>query len=55
MAERRMFSKSVIWCDMFLEIPLSSQALYMHLNMSADDDGFVCRQSQNSLENDRSK
>ena len=41
MAERRMFSKSVIWCDMFLEMPLSSQALYMHLNMSADDDGFV--------------
>ena len=26
---------------MFLEMPLSSQALYMHLNMSADDDGFV--------------
>ena len=41
MAERRMFSKSVIWCDMFLEMSLSSQALYMHLNMSADDDGFV--------------
>lgn len=41
MAERRMFSKSIIWCDMFLEMPLSSQALYMHLNMSADDDGFV--------------
>ena len=41
MAERRMFSKSVIWCDIFLEMPLSSQALYMHLNISADDDGFV--------------
>ena len=41
MAERRTFSKSVIWCDMFLEMSLSSQALYMHLNMSADDDGFV--------------
>ena len=40
MAERRMFSKSVIWCDMFLEMPLSSQALYMHLNMSAADDGL---------------
>ena len=41
MAERRMFARSVVWCDLFLEMPLSSQALYMHLNMSADDDGFV--------------
>ena len=41
MAERRMFARFVVWCDLFLEMPLSSQALYMHLNMSADDDGFV--------------
>ena len=41
MAERRMLSKSVIQSDVFLEMPLSSQALYMHLNVCADDDGFV--------------
>lgn len=36
-----MLSKSVIQSDRFLEMPLSSQALYMHLNICADDDGFV--------------
>ncbi|MGF3112969.1 replisome organizer [Facklamia sp. P9177] len=41
MAERRMISKSVVQSDVFLEMPLSSQALYLHLNISADDDGFV--------------
>lgn len=41
MAERRMFSKSVIDSDAFIEMPLSSQALYFHLAMRADDDGFV--------------
>ena len=41
MAERRMFSRSVIDTDAFLELPLSSQALYFHLGMNADDDGFV--------------
>ena len=41
MAERRMFSKSVIDSDMFLDMPLSAQALYFHLAMRADDDGFV--------------
>lgn len=41
MAERRMFSKSVIDSDMFLDMPLSAQALYFHLSMRADDDGFV--------------
>lgn len=41
MAERRMFAKSVITSDVFLDMPLSTQALYMHLNMNADDDGFV--------------
>ena len=33
MAERRMFAKSVITSDVFLDMPLSTQALYMHLNM----------------------
>ena len=41
MAERRMFSKAVIDSDMFLDMPLSAQALYFHLSMRADDDGFV--------------
>lgn len=41
MANRRMLAKSIIESDMFLDLPLSSQALYFHLNMSADDDGFV--------------
>lgn len=41
MAERRMFAKSVIDSDIFLDMPLSTQALYFHLSMRADDDGFV--------------
>ena len=41
MAEKRMFTKSIIDSDAFLEMPLSAQALYFHLNMGADDDGFV--------------
>lgn len=41
MAERRMFAKTVIDSDAFIEMPLSTQALYFHLAMRADDDGFV--------------
>ena len=41
MAQKRMFTKSIIDSDPFLEMPLSAQALYFHLNMRADDDGFV--------------
>lgn len=41
MAERRMFCKRITESDSFLDMPLSSQCLYFHLNMSADDDGFV--------------
>lgn len=41
MAERRMFAKTIIDSDAFLEMPLSTQALYMHLSMRADDDGFI--------------
>ena len=36
-----MFSKQIIDSDAFLDMPLSSQTLYFHLNMRADDDGFV--------------
>src|SRR5262245_15571645 len=41
MAQRRMFSSQIVSADEFLEMPLTSQALYFHLGMSADDDGFV--------------
>ena len=41
MADRRMFSKTIIDSDAFLEMPLSTQALYFHLSMRADDEGFV--------------
>jgi len=36
-----MFSKKIIDSDSFLDMPLSAQALYFHLGMRADDDGFV--------------
>ena len=41
MADRRMFAKSIIDSDVFLDMPLSTQALYFHLSMRADDDGFI--------------
>jgi hypothetical protein len=41
MAERRMFAKTIIDSDAFLDMPLSTQALYFHLAMRADDDGFI--------------
>jgi len=40
-AERRMFAKTIIDSDVFLDMPLSTQALYFHLSMRADDDGFI--------------
>ena len=41
MAERRMFSKTIIDSDLFMDLPLTAQALYFHLAMRADDDGFI--------------
>lgn len=41
MAERRMFTKKITESDAFLDMPSSSQMLYFHLSMNADDDGFV--------------
>lgn len=41
MAEKRMFTKKITESDSFLDMPLSAQCLYFHLNMNADDDGFV--------------
>ncbi|MCP3683371.1 MAG: hypothetical protein GY861_11840 [bacterium] len=40
MAQRRMFSKSITNSSQFLMMPQSSQNLYFHLGMNADDDGF---------------
>ena len=41
MAEKRMFTKIITESDLFLDMPLSAQCLYFHLNMEADDDGFI--------------
>lgn len=41
MANRRMFSLKIIDTDKFIDMPQSSQLLYFHLSMRADDDGFV--------------
>jgi len=40
-AEKRMFTQKIIDSDAFLDMPLSTQCLYFHLNMRADDDGFI--------------
>lgn len=42
MAQKRMFSLLVTDTDKFLDMPVSAQALYFHLGMHGDDDGFVC-------------
>ena len=42
MASKRMFSEKIVESDAFIDIPLTSQALYFHLSMQADDDGFIC-------------
>lgn len=41
MADRRMFAKSVVESARFLKMPVSSQNLYFHLGLNADDDGVV--------------
>lgn len=41
MAERRMFAKTIVLSDVFLDMPLSARCLYFTLGMFADDDGFV--------------
>lgn len=57
MAERRMFTQKITDSDAFTEMPLSAQCLYFHLNMHADDDGFLnnankIRKSINASEDD---
>ena len=41
MAERRMFAKSIVLSDAFLDMPMSARCLYFTLAMLADDDGFI--------------
>ena len=41
MAEKRMFSKSIVLSDAFLDMPATARCLYFTLGMLADDDGFV--------------
>ena len=41
MANKRMFTMKIVNTDAFLDMPLSTQCLYFHLNMRADDDGFI--------------
>ena len=41
MAKKRMFSLGVLETDAFMDLPLSTQALYFHLCLRADDDGFI--------------
>ena len=41
MAERRMFAKTIIDSDAFLDMPVATQCLYFHLGMRADDDGVI--------------
>ena len=41
MAERRMFSKRFAFSDSFLDLPVTSQCLYFHLCLQADDEGFL--------------
>ena len=41
MANRRMLSRAIVKTDSFMTMPLTAQALYMHLVMDADDEGFI--------------
>lgn len=41
MAEKRMFTKSIVLSDDFLDMPMSARCLYFTLGMLADDDGFI--------------
>lgn len=41
MAERRMFSRSLVESDNFLSMSRNANLLYFYLNLEADDDGFV--------------
>ena len=46
MARKRMFRLDVLETDAFMDMPLTAQALYFHLNLRADDDGFIGNPNQ---------
>jgi hypothetical protein len=46
MVNKRMFSLNVVDTDKFLDMPLSAQALYFHLGLRADYDGFIASSSK---------
>lgn len=46
MARKRMFRLDVLETDAFMDMPLTTQALYFHLNLRADDDGFIGNPNQ---------
>ena len=46
MARKRMFRLDVLETDAFMDLPLTTQALYFHLNLRADDDGFIGNPNQ---------
>ena len=46
MARKRMFTLDVLETDAFMDMPLTTQALYFHLNLRADDDGFIGNPNQ---------
>ena len=48
MAEKRMLSRKITENDNFVTLPATAQALYMHLTLSADDDGF-CNQVESAM------
>ena len=48
MAERRMFAKSIVTSDAFLDLPMSARCLYFTLGMFCDDDGF-CNQPKSIM------
>lgn len=48
MAERRMFTRAITEDDHFMSLSSSAQALYLHLTMGADDDGF-CNQVNTAM------
>lgn len=59
MAEKRMLSQKIVDSDVFLDMPSTTQNLYFHLNIRADDDGFVnnpksIMRNVNASENDLS-
>lgn len=50
MAQKRMFTMKIVDSDAFLDMPMSAQCLYFHLNMRVDDDGFIGIQKESCVQ-----